>query len=350
MNTPIVSVVVPNYNHARFLRRRLDSILAQTFQDFELLLLDDCSTDESRSTLREYANDPRVRLDFNDANSGSTFKQWNKGVRLAQGKYVWLAESDDYSDPRFLERLVALLDADPEVMIAYCRSWRVSDNDAGAGTGSDAGSSNANPREFAYPLLDAPDLPRWSADFCADGTEECRRYFVIANLVRNASSAVFRKAAYEEVGGADESLRLCGDWKLWASIALRGKMAYVSDPLNYYRLHAGSVWGHSRDGARETAEVLRVIRWIMDHVTPTHAAHKRTCERLSQGWVMALMSSHVPLEKKKAILRDVRAIDSHPMRHVLRPAMATVRMKISRLWRDLHSPAARTPQPPRVSP
>ena len=355
---PIVSVIVPNYNHARFLRQRIGTILAQSFRDFELILLDDCSTDESRSILREYASDPRVRLDFNDANSGSTFKQWNKGVRLAQGKYVWLAESDDYSDPHFLERLVALLHADPEVMISYCRSWRVSDNDnvtenetaGGPDAGRDASRSNANQREFAYPLLDAPDLPRWSTDFCADGAEECRRYFVIANLVRNASSAVFRKAAYEEAGGADETLRLCGDWKLWASIALRGKMAYVSDPLNYYRLHAGSVWGLSRDGALETAEVLRVIRWIMDHVTPTDAARARTCERLSQGWVMALMSSHVSLEKKRAILRDVRAIDAHPLRHVFRPAMATVRMKISRLWRDLHSPAARTDQPPRIAP
>jgi glycosyltransferase involved in cell wall biosynthesis len=353
LNAPIVSVIVPNYNHARFLRQRINTILAQSFLDFELLLLDDCSTDESRAILREYVSDLRVRLDFNESNSGSTFKQWNKGVRLARGKYVWLAESDDYSDPRFLERLVALLDADPEVMIAYCRSWRVRDDDASDArdaTGSDGGRGNAKPHEFAYPLLDAPDLPRWSTDFCADGTEECRRYFVIANLVRNASSAVFRKAAYEEAGGADESLRLCGDWKLWASIALRGKMAYVSDPLNYYRLHAGSVWGHNRDGVLETAEVLRVIRWIMDHVTPTDAARKRTCERLSQGWVMALMSSHVSLEKKKAILRDVRAIDSHPLRHVFRPAITTVRMKINRLWRDLHSPAARTPQPPRIAP
>jgi glycosyltransferase involved in cell wall biosynthesis len=346
LSTPTVSVVVPNYNHARFLRRRIDTILAQTFRDFELILLDDCSTDESRSILREYASDPRVRLDCNDANSGSTFKQWNKGVRLAHGKYVWLAESDDYSDPHFLERLVALLDADPEVMIAYCRSWRVSDTE---GDG-DSGGNTAEPHEFAYPLLDAEDLPRWATDFRADGAEECRRYFVLANLVRNASSAVFRKAAYEQVGGADESMRLCGDWKLWASIALCGKMAYVSEPLNYYRLHAGSVWGLSRDGALETAEVLKVVRWIMEQVAPTDASRERTCQRLSQGWVMALMSSHVSLEKKKTILRDVRAIDSHPMRRVLRPALTTMRMKISRLWRDLHSPAAHTHQPPRIAP
>src|SRR5882762_42615 len=121
---PTVSIVVPNYNHARFLRQRLDSIVGQTFQDFELILLDDCSTDESQSILREYATDSRVRLEFNEKNSGSTFKQWNKGVRLARGEYIWIAESDDYADERLLERLVGVLEAEPEVTLAYCRSWR----------------------------------------------------------------------------------------------------------------------------------------------------------------------------------------------------------------------------------
>ena len=320
---PTVSVIVPNYNHARFLRQRIDTILAQTVQDFELILLDDCSTDESRSILREYGSDCRVRLEFNEVNSGSTFKQWNKGVRFAQGKYIWIAESDDYAAPRFLERLVALLDADPKVTIAYCRSWRVTESQ--------------RLDEFADPLLDGPDLLRWSADFSSDGTEECRGYFVLANLVRNASSAVFRKTVYERVGGADETLRLCGDWKLWAAMSLCGSMAYTSEPLNYYRLHQGSVWGSSRDGALEIAEVLQVVRWVMGRAKPTDAARERCCERLSRGWVMVLMSSHVSLGRKKSILRDVRAIDSHPMRRVLSPAWTTVRMKISRHWRALWS-------------
>ena len=97
---PAVSVIVPNYNHARFLRRRIDTILGQTFLDFELILLDDCSTDNSRDILTAYADDSRVRIEFNATNSGSTFKQWNKGVRLGKGKYVRIAESDDYADPR----------------------------------------------------------------------------------------------------------------------------------------------------------------------------------------------------------------------------------------------------------
>ena len=206
---PKVSVVVPNYNHARFLPKRIESILRQTYQDFELILLDDCSTDDSRAILRTYAGDPRVRLEFNEVNSGSPFKQWNKGVRLAQGKYVWIAESDDYADPRLLERLVAILEADPTVAYAYCRSWRVTEDDRKDGFG-----------DFYLAYLDAS---RWTTDYCADGHDECRDYFIHQNAVPNASGVVFRREIYERVGGADESLRLCGDWKLWAAMALTGK-------------------------------------------------------------------------------------------------------------------------------
>src|ERR1700752_894581 len=102
---PKVSVVVPNYNHARFLQKRIESILRQSYQDFELILLDDCSTDDSQAILSQYAGDARVRLEFNPVNSGSTFKQWNKGVGLARGKYVWIAESDDYAAKMLLGRI-----------------------------------------------------------------------------------------------------------------------------------------------------------------------------------------------------------------------------------------------------
>jgi len=106
---PTVSVVVPNYNHARYLQQRIDSILSQTYQDFELILLDDCSTDHSRDILASYRENPKVRIEYNDENSGTVFKQWNKGVRMARGRYIWMAESDDFADPRFLARMVPIL-------------------------------------------------------------------------------------------------------------------------------------------------------------------------------------------------------------------------------------------------
>ena len=81
MNEPLVSVIVPNYNHAPYLRERIDSILNQTFQDFELILLDDCSPDNSREIINSYKDNPHVsHIVLNEENSGNTFVQWDLGV------------------------------------------------------------------------------------------------------------------------------------------------------------------------------------------------------------------------------------------------------------------------------
>jgi glycosyltransferase involved in cell wall biosynthesis len=320
---PKVSVVVPNYNHARFLRRRIDTILGQTFQDFELILLDDCSTDASRPILREYASSPRVRLEFNEANSGSTFKQWNKGVRLARGKYVWIAESDDYADERLLERLVRVLDAGPQVIFAYCRSWRVSSDDRLDGFGD----------LYIAPLAGHP----WTADFCLEGRELCRECFSRVNAVPNSSAVVFRRSVYDSIGGADESLHLCGDWKLWANMALQGRVAYLCEPLNYFRFHGASVRNRTELAKADVAEYLEVYRWVFDRARVSNADIEEICEDKVGLWVPLLMSFRTPLALKRKIARSAWAFDPHPIRRAMRPALAIVRRKFLRHWRDIRS-------------
>ena len=99
-----VSVIIPNYNHKDYLRQRIESVLNQTFRDFEVIILDDASTDGSKDILEQYANHNKVTQHiFNYVNSGSVFKQWIKGIQLAKGDYVWIAESDDFADVHFLE-------------------------------------------------------------------------------------------------------------------------------------------------------------------------------------------------------------------------------------------------------
>jgi glycosyltransferase involved in cell wall biosynthesis len=141
---PKASVIVPNYNHARFLRQRIDCTLAQTFKDFELILLDDDSKDESLAILRGYACEPSVRLESNTVNSGGPFNQWNKGVRLAKGEYIWIAESDDYADTRLLERLVRVLDENAAIGYACRRSWNVTEHGNHACKSSHIGSRFAD--------------------------------------------------------------------------------------------------------------------------------------------------------------------------------------------------------------
>src|SRR5262249_7024813 len=125
-----VTVITPGYNHARYLPQRLESILAQTYRDFELIVLDDASTDGSRAVIESYLHDPRARAVFNERNSGSPFKQWTLGLRQARGEYVWIAESDDYAEPTLLEALVDRLDRHPNAGLAMCRSWIVDQDGA----------------------------------------------------------------------------------------------------------------------------------------------------------------------------------------------------------------------------
>ena len=318
---PTVSVVVPNYNHARFLRKRIESVLGQTYRDFELILLDDCSTDESRTILEEYARDPRARLELNEANSQSPFKQWNKGVRLARGEYVWIAESDDYADARFLERMIPVLDGHAKVQFVFCRSRCVTEDDRLEG--------------FADTDVDGWDHNRWEADFRVDGREECRSFMVHSNIVQNASAVLFRRAAYEQTGGADESLRLCGDWILWASMMLTGDISYVAEPLNYFRFHSGSVRHKTDVTRRDVAEWLKAVRWILERVTPTDDVLEKVYAHQANRWVPVLLSAHVPLKIKLDTLRLAREIDPHPVRRAMRPALATIERKIQRHWREL---------------
>lgn len=273
---PKVSIVVPNYNHARFLPRRLDSIMGQRFQDFELILLDDSSTDDSQSLLSEYGRNARVRIEFNEVNSKNPFKQWNKGVALTRGEYVWIAESDDYADERLLDTLAARLDAEPKAGFAYCRSWRVVQDRVDG---------------FVDPLLPAKEPARWTADYCADGHEECCNYMVRCNTVPNASAVVFRKAAYHNVGGADESLNLCGDWKLWVAMALTGKVVYVAEPLNYFRFHDESLRNLTQN---RDAEASRVHRWIVENATRPefHTGDTRAKRAMANCWMHHAIRSY----------------------------------------------------------
>jgi len=313
---PAVSVIVPNYNHSRYLRKRIDSILDQSYQDFEVILLDDCSTDNSREILTAYADDSRISIEFNAKNSGSTFKQWNKGVRLAKGKYVWIAESDDYADQCLLERLVAVLERDSAIAFAYCRSRAVMDDGQVKG--------------FVDSYLEGLDGQRWKADYIGDGDEECRNYFVACNTVPNASAVVFRKGIYDSVGGADETLRVCGDWKVWAGMAHTRKLAYICEPLNYYRFHGATVRSKS---TLHVPETLGVVRDLLERFKPQESVLEQVCKMQAEIWVPAVMSAHVPLRTKVAMLKIVKVIDPHPIRRVLRPALLTARLKIQRHWR-----------------
>jgi glycosyltransferase involved in cell wall biosynthesis/ubiquinone/menaquinone biosynthesis C-methylase UbiE len=246
---PLVSVIVPNYNHEKYLPQRLASIANQTFRDIEIILLDDASTDDSLSVLKDFASrEPRARLIPNVSNSGSTFKQWRKGFREAKGRYIWIAESDDSAELELLTRLVEALESDPSISLACCQLRMMDPQGKMGGTPDD--------------WLGELDPHRWKSSFISDGREEIRRYLSRKNTILNASGVVFRK--YEDLESlADESMRLCGDWLFWSRLLSRGKIAYHAEPLNHWRLQTSNARTRP-DGELEWEEGQRVIAEIAE--------------------------------------------------------------------------------------
>ena len=267
--SPRVSVVVPNYNHARYLQRRIDSILEQTYQDFELILLDDASTDESLRVFEQYRGDSRATLIVNSVNSGSPFAQWNRGVQLARGEYVWIAEADDDAERELLQTLVAELDNCPSAALAYCQSCIIDERGTRLGP--------------ATSWTDDLDPARWLTPFRSCGGEEARRYLVFKNTIFNASAVVFRRSAFLESGGAPADMRISGDRMTWVSLALRGDVVFNPRPLNLFRQHAGTVRA-STSAVRRLREGFTVITAIERAVGIPHDIRRNLARRLRHEW------------------------------------------------------------------
>ena len=222
-----VSVIIPNYNYARYLAARIDSVLQQTMQDIEVILLDDCSGDDSLSIMRQYAaKDKRIKAVLvNDKNSGSPFVQWKRGLALCEGEYVWIAESDDLCLPTFLHTAVDLLDAHPKAVYAMTASQMID--------------------EDGKPI--PKDYDHWKRRHIHpdtvsiyDGICFARQHQYWRNYVYNASGVVVRRTAITQK--ACEALSMCysGDWLFWTEIALGGQVIEIHQRLNLFRFHTGS--------------------------------------------------------------------------------------------------------------
>ncbi len=238
-----VSVVVPNYNHDAYLRQRIDSVLNQTCQDFELILLDDCSTDNSRDILLEYCNHPKVsHCVFNKQNSGSTFRQWDKGIELACGEFIWIAESDDWADTKFLETLLAAQIRFPNVGLLYSASTLI--DSVGNCTYNNA-SNNTGGAIFYK------------------GKEFIGQKMLTSNPIWNASMMLFRKSLLTHVVNNEyRQMKYSGDWFLYVQLALNTNVLEIKQTLNHYRIHEGNVSNNAKITGKYFTEGFRVFSYV----------------------------------------------------------------------------------------
>lgn len=244
---PLVSVIIPNYNHGSFLEKRIQSVLNQTFQDFEIIILDDCSSDNSREIIESFSANRLVsEIRYNAENSGSTFKQWKKGMELARGKYIWIAESDDDAKPDLLRLLIQPMLDDPDVVISHCRPLIIDEQDKVIG-----------------PCLHADllDEIKWTQDHIEAGKFQLLNYLKYRNIIPNASGVLFQKpSGFDKM--IDTEMRFCGDWLFWQNLLRRpnSKIAYTQQPLNLFRYHS-STTRHLVGKINKKAELKRFTEY-----------------------------------------------------------------------------------------
>ena len=210
-----VSFVVPSYRLAHLLRECVESILSQTFQDFEILIMDDCSPDATPEVARSF-DDPRVRYVRHPANMGH-LRNYNAGIEMSRGEYVWLISADDrLRRPYVLERFVEVLDRYQQVGYVFCPVMRF-----------DATSETT--------LYGQHGLEDW-----VKSGHEFLQTLAHGNSVPAASGLV-RRSCYERYGMFPLDLPFAGDWYMWALFALHAKVAYLAEPMVGWRLHAANM-------------------------------------------------------------------------------------------------------------
>lgn len=244
MKKPLVSVIIPNYNHARFLDERIQSVLNQTYQHFEVIILDDLSIDNSVEVINQYKDNPHVsNIVVNEQNSGSSFKQWHKGFELAKGEIVWIAESDDSCDEKLLETLVGGY-VENDAVLAFCRSCMY--------------DVEGNKSYYGH-----QDQLSKSVSF--SGKDFICRYMIDRNMIANASSAIFNREVAMSLDSQYMSMRGEGDWLFWIELMEHGNVFFVNETLNYFRFHRSNTTSTLASKGISQIEHKIVYDYLVEH-------------------------------------------------------------------------------------
>jgi glycosyltransferase involved in cell wall biosynthesis len=225
-----VSVVVPSYNHAEYLIQRMESLLQQTYASIDILVIDDCSTQDNVEILRRYDQNPGMRMVLHQKNTGLV-PVMNQGIEQTSGEYILFAQCDDDCEPEMIQRLVEALQAHPSAGMAFCRSLLI--DEAGRVLGDD------------FLLREKAFRDRCATDTMLGGAEMARFLFHSC-VIPNMSALLIRRNCFDTVGLLSLDYRVCVDWEFFFRVSTRYDTCYVAEPLNRFRQHAATVRSTSK--------------------------------------------------------------------------------------------------------
>ncbi len=213
-NAPKVSVGIPVYNAECYIELAIESVLSQTFADFELIISDDRSTDGTEKIIRSF-QDPRIRYIKNEDNKFKAPGNFNNCIDHSRGEYVYIFHADDLMFPNNIEKKVKVLDDYPNVGMVHSNIFQI--------------DKSGN-------VLDTHWAKKYADDYVIPGREYFGQLFREGNLVC-APSVLMRKKCYETFGGFDLELPHACDWEMWLRTSLFYDVAYLTEPLVGYRFH-----------------------------------------------------------------------------------------------------------------
>ena len=259
---PKVSVCMPTYNKADFIAEAIQSVLDQTFKDFELIITDDVSSDNSEEIIRSF-NDPRIKFIKNKKNLGM-INNWNKAVSMANGEYITILHGDDRYLPEFLAAESEILDKSPNVGYVFSACNIIDEN--------------GNPKwvhrwqeKKHYGLF---ILARCKESLIIDGHKLLKEH-LFDNFVRFPTVMV-RKECYKKVGMYSDAFRHPADWDMWMRIELYPfKIAYSAQVLAEYRKHAGSFTASNSKRGKNVIEDYKMIAKTVKAASEKNILSKR---------------------------------------------------------------------------
>lgn len=272
-----VSVIVPNYNYSKYMYQRIYSILNQTYKIYELIILDDCSKDNSRELLDKIAKKLKkyinIKIIYNEQNSGSAFKQWKKGMDNATGDYVWIAEADDYCEPKLISSLIKPCLQNPNIIISY----------------SDTAFINADGNiimKSVIPEIDIQKTNHWRKNYVNNGLNEVENYSFLNCTVANVSSTIIKNGKYDKYLSISGDYRQAGDWLFYINLMKNGDVAFNHKVLNYYRLHGNNV-SATMNHKNHIEEIKNIHKYILNEFNLSKK-HRLTMQKrinfLKKSW------------------------------------------------------------------
>jgi glycosyltransferase involved in cell wall biosynthesis len=303
MSRPLVSVCLPSHNYAEFLRSCLDSVWGQTFPDFELVVVDDSSSDGSADIIRSY-HDPRLRL-IRHAEQAGAVPTWNHCLELAQGQYVSYLCADDVFLPDKLERQIVVFESTPEVSLVHANGYW-----AGADGVRQVLFSSVFPSELQAHL---------STDYVTPAPLEVPRLAAGYNYV-HLSSAMFRRSTAVALAGFSPRFPYAADWDLWLRLAERGVVGYVACPLAAYRRHDRNLTRAMQRSGQDFRDWYGVVdatfrRWPRAAGEPD--PFRREALRVICEHLLARVHACYAQGDNQAVRRDLRLAFRHEPRLLL---------------------------------